>query len=232
MVADPRAAEYIRSQLDAGFTIETIERAMLDAGWKEQQVEEAIDSVTEETQARDEAGPAEPLPPGPGRPFVPPRTGPSGPPPGFPGPRHLPGQLPEQEKPPSGPQTGQKPSPPEGRGPSLVCMLGFGLALAGGAAALNEALLSVVPDLFSMAADFLSPASFATLLGDPAMAGITGVIFGLAVIAMAALMAVMRDSRIFLAPAVLALSVVLLLNGFLAGSLLGISGGALGLLRK
>jgi hypothetical protein len=211
MVADPRAAEYIRSQLNAGFRIEKIEKAMLDAGWKEQQVEEAIDSVLEEQGEEGRMAPAGAGPPVAGKPLLP----------GFPAPVQPRAKEAQKDVP-------QKQEP----GLSPVYIVGTGLALAGGAAVLKEYIPSLMPDLFSMLADSLSFASFSALLGDAAAAGIISMVLGLAVFVMAVLMAAMRDSRVFFAPAILVLSILLLFNGFVIGSFLGIIGAVLGLLSR
>ena len=234
MVADPRAVEYIRSQLDAGFTIETIERAMLDAGWKEQQVEEAIDRVMEEGHDKeDDMMPAGRPFPTPGKPLVSPQSHAPPLPPAFPGPQGPPAQQPALPVPQRPQKQMLKPGlQKEEGGVPILYVLGVGLALAGGAAVLNETLASVMPDMFILIADSFSPASFSTLLGDPATAGIVNMLFGLVVVVMAALLAFMRDFRMFLAPAILVLSVMLLLNGFFIGSLLGMVGAVLELLSR
>ncbi len=243
MVADPKAVDYIRTQLNSGFSVDTIEKAMLDAGWKEQQIEEAIDQVMEETQGKEEAmkprgsiGRAFPgavplpqvqqIPPlSPGAPSGPPVPRQQTKPPEIPAPVH------GEQKPPGTQSSKQATEAAEG-GVSLLSVMGFGLALGGGAAAMSSSTSSAMPGVFASVADIFIPLSFSALVGDPLLAAVLNTVLGAAVFVMAVLMYIMRGFRMVISPLIIGVSLILFLNGFFIGSLMGIAGGALALLGR
>jgi hypothetical protein len=215
MAVNQKAAGYIRTQLDAGFSIDSIEKAMKEAGWDPQEIEDAIDQVVEEKALpEDERTPQEAE-----YPAFPQDT-----------PRPAPPNVPRPLQASQAPAPQPQPSAPAGTpGVSLPLAAGFGLAFAGGVACLNR-LVACGP-AWEPGTDMLPAGmSFSALLGDAGVYVLLAVIAAVIACSLAAL--VLKGARMAAAPLIIVLSALLVFNGFLVGPLLGIAGGALILLSR
>ena len=211
-MANPKIVDYIKQQLNAGYSQEAIKQALLQAGWFEEEIDEAFYEVQKQQGAQ-----------------------------GSPAPASQPAQQPQTQQTGNRiitvagktPQTQQTTEP---ENPFLSMQ--FLLPVAGGALIILNAVLVMmsVGDIISLFVtnvdiSILSSMGIGISATDvPAL----GMVLGAGMVVAAVLMVKKPQKTMVLSILVLALSVISILagNGFIIGGAIGAIQGVVGIIRK